>query len=155
MLEFAHAITGATIVATIPNPLISLPLCLISNFAIDYLPHWNFHIYTEKEKLGKLSKKTIFYLFLDSFIGLVLVLLIAGSFLPDYKKSLLIIFGTFLAILGDLSEAPFYLLNWQNKGMKKLILFQRSHQWNVSFWPGIVFQILYVTFLLGLVGKIW
>lgn len=155
MLEFAHAITGATIVATIPNPAISLPLCLASNFLIDYLPHWNFHIYTEKEKNGNLSKRTIAYLFVDSFIGLVFSLLIAASFLPDTQKAVLVILGTFLAVIGDLSEAPFYLFNWQNKQIAKLIKFQRAHQWNVSFWPGIIFQVLYATFLLGLAFKIW
>lgn len=155
MLEFAHAVTGGVISSQIGNPLLSLPLCLASNLIIDYLPHWNPHIYTEKQKNGRLSRKTIFYLLTDAFIGLVLGLWVASRALPDTKSAMIIVLGCFLAVSADLLEAPFYLFNWQNKYIKKLITFQRSHQWNVSFWPGMLFQIFYVLLLLGFVAKIW
>lgn len=154
MLEFAHAVTGAALSSQIQNPLLSLPLCLASNLIIDYLPHWNPHIYTEKQKNGRLSRKTIFYLLTDAFIGLVLGLWVASRALPDTKSAMIIVLGCFLAVSADLLEAPFYLFNWQNKYIKKLIAFQRSHQWNVSFWPGMLFQIFYVLLLLGFVHKI-
>lgn len=35
-----HALSGALIAATIPNPLIGLPLALISHFILDALPHF-------------------------------------------------------------------------------------------------------------------
>ena len=154
MLEFAHAVTGATIANQIRSPLISLPLCLASNFLIDLLPHWNPHIYTEKQKNGHLSKRTLLILFSDAFLGLFLGLWVALPLLPDVKKFLIVTFGCLLAVSGDLIEAPFYLFNWQNKYVKKLIGWQRAHQWNVSFWPGMLFQVVYTLILLGLAGKI-
>lgn len=155
MLEFCHAITGAALASQIHSPLISLPLCLASNFVIDLLPHWNPHLFTEKKKYGRLRPQTILILFGDSFFGLALSLWIAVSALPDTKKAIIILLGTLLAVSGDLIEAPFYFFNWRNKFIEKLIAFQRKHQWNVSFWPGMIFQIFYTVLLLGIFGKIW
>lgn len=155
MLEFAHAVTGATLSSQIQNPLLSLPFCLASNFLIDCLPHWNPHIYTEKQKNGRLSRKTLIFLSGDAFLGLFLGLWLASRALPDTKAAAIIVLGCFLAVSADLIEAPYYLFNWQNKYVKKLITFQRSHQWNVSFWPGMLFQIIYVLLLLGFAVKIW
>lgn len=155
MLEFCHAITGATIASVIPNPLISLPLCFVSHFVSDLLPHWNPHLFTEKQNKGKLSHKTLIFIFSDVFIGLVLGLWITSISFPDTKKMIIVILGSLLAVSADLIEAPYYLLNWNNKFIKKLISFQRSHQRNVSFWPGMIFQILYSVLLLGISGKIW
>lgn len=155
MLEFTHAVTGATLTSIIPNPLVSLPLCFLSNIIIDLFPHWNPHLFSEKQEKGKLSTKTILFLLCDSFLGLFLGLWIAAASYPDLKKVLIILLGSFLSVLADLIEAPYYLFNWQNKFVNKLISFQRSHQWNVSFWPGIIFQVSYTLLLLGILGKIW
>jgi len=154
MLEFCHSLTGAVIATKIGNPLVSLPLSFASNLIIDLLPHWNPHLYTEKQKNSRLSVKTLAFLAIDSLAGLFLGLTIAFSALPDLKKVLIIILACLLAVSFDLAEAPFYLFGWQNKTLKKLIDFQRKHQFNVSFWPGVGFQFLYALVLLGLVGKI-
>lgn len=154
MLEFCHVVTGAALASQIHSPLMSLPLCLASNFVIDLLPHWNPHLFTEKQKSGRLSKKTILFLFSDAFLGLILGLWIAFGHYPDIGKTITIIIGAFLAVSGDLIEAPFYLFNWRNKYIEKLIAFQRRHQWNVSFWPGMLFQIVYTLLFLFIAGKI-
>jgi len=151
MLEFAHVVTGATLATKIGNPAFSFPLCLASNFLIDLLPHWNPHLYTEKKKFGCLKPKTVLFLFMDSSFGLILGLIIAFT-APDTKSFFIIILGSFLAVLGDLVEAPFYLFDWQNGLVKKLIAFQRNHQWNVPFWPGMISQIAYVLILLTIIS---
>ena len=150
MLEFAHALTGATIAYRIQNPVISLPLALLSHSLVDLLPHWNFVLDKERKKLGKISKKTIFWLYLDSFTGLSLGLLLAFKALPHFPRFLTIIAAAFLAVLPDLIEAPYFFFNYSNKLIDKIIALQKKLQWNIPFWPGIITQIFFASLLLSL-----
>lgn len=151
MLELAHALTGGLIAYEIGNPVLSLPLALLSHFAIDLLPHWNPHLSTEKKRLGFISHKTTFFVLIDCLIGLTLGLSLAFKALPDTRRMLFIIAGCFLAVLPDLVEAPFYFLHQKGKFLKKIIGFQSKIQFNAPFWPGMLFQALYVAALLSLV----
>ncbi len=40
MLVTSHAIIGSTLPLLIPNPYISIPLCFVSHFFLDMIPHW-------------------------------------------------------------------------------------------------------------------
>ncbi len=151
MLELAHALTGGVIAYKIGNPALSLPLALASHFAIDLLPHWNPHISTEKKKLGFLSRKTTFFILADCLVGLTFGLFLAFKTLPDTKRMFFVLMGCFLAILPDLIEAPFFFFNKKGKFLKIFIKFQGRLQFNVGFWPGMLFQAFYVSVLLYLV----
>lgn len=151
MLEFAHALTGGVIASKIANPLVSLPLALASHFLIDLLPHWNPRLSIEKKKYGYITKKTFLVIVLDCLFGLFLGLFLAFRHLPDTSMMLKIIAGCFVGILPDLIEAPFYFLNWKNFRLTKIAVFQSSHQNNVSFWPGMVSQIIFTIVLLSLI----
>lgn len=148
MLELAHALTGGVLAYRIGNPALSLPLSFASHFLLDLLPHWNPHLSKEKKMHGFISQKTIFLVTLDCFIGLVLGLFIAFKSLPDLSKFITVVAGCFFGILPDLIEAPFFFLNQRSKLLKKIVDFQNKIQFNVSFWPGITFQTLYVISLL-------
>ena len=151
MLELAHALTGGVIAYEIGNPALSLPLAFASHFVVDLLPHWNPHLAKEKKRFGFISKKTTFLVVVDSLIGLTLGLFLAFKALPDIKRMFFVVAGCFLAILPDLIEAPFYFLNQKGKFIKKLVNFQGKIQYNAPFWPGMLFQVLYVSALLYLV----
>ena len=151
MLELAHALTGGVIAYEIGNPALSLPLAFASHFVVDLLPHWNPHLAKEKKRFGFISKKTTFLVVVDSLIGLTLGLFLAFKALPDIRRMFLVVAGCFLAILPDLIEAPFYFLNQKGKFIKKLVNFQGKIQYNAPFWPGMLFQVLYVSALLYLV----
>jgi len=148
MLEFAHAVTGGFIAGKINNPYVALPLALISHFVIDLLPHWNPSILKEKQKYGHLKKKTLAIIFFDSCLGLFFGLVLAFGKFPDINQMLLVLGGCFMGILPDLVEAPFFLLNNKYFSLKPLIKFQSSHQFNVSFEIGMLFQILFTLLLL-------
>lgn len=150
MLEFAHAVAGATIASKIANPAISLPLALASHFAVDLLPHWNFQLDREKQKFGKITKKTLLWLYIDSLTGLTLGLWLAKSALPNTFHALTIIAGAFLAVLPDLIEAPYFFLGKKNKFISLVMAFQKQLQWNIPLLPGIMTQILFVGLLLYL-----
>ena len=151
MLELAHALTGGVIAYEIGNPALSLPLAFASHFVVDLLPHWNPHLAKEKKRFGFISKKTTFLVVVDSLIGLTLGLFLAFKALPDIRRMFLVVAGCFLAILPDLIEAPFYFLNQKGKFIKKLVNFQGKIQYNAPFWPGMLFQVLYVSALLYLI----
>ena len=151
MLELAHALTGGVIAYEIGNPALSLPLAFASHFVVDLLPHWNPHLAKEKKRFGFISKKTTFLVVVDSLIGLTLGLFLAFKALPDIKRMFFVVAGCFLAIFPDLVEAPFYFLHQKGKLMKKIVNFQGKIQYGVHFWPGMLFQALYVSALLYLV----
>ena len=151
MLELAHALTGGVIAYEIGNPALSLPLAFASHFVVDLLPHWNPHLAKEKKRFGFISKKTTFLVVVDSLIGLTLGLFLAFKALPDIKRMFFVVAGCFLAIFPDLVEAPFYFLHQKGKLMKKIVNFQGKIQYGVHFWPGMLFQALYVSGLLYLI----
>lgn len=153
MLESLHSLTGAVIAYKIGNPALSLPLAFLSHFAIDLLPHWNPGISREKKRLGYLSPRTTSIIFLDCLLGLFFGLFLTLKVLPNISHALLILAGSFLAILPDLAEAPFFFLNSKSPFLKKLIKFQSRYQWNVSLWPGIIFQVVYASLLFWLLAR--
>ena len=151
MLELPHTIVGATIAIKTGNPFLAFPLAFLSNFILDLLPHWNPHLYTELKRDGKVSLKTTRIVILDSTFALIIGSLLAFRFYPDLNMVILILMSCFLAVSADLIEAPFFFLGSKNKYLIKLINFQRGHQWNVSFWPGILSQVGLVLICLWLI----
>ena len=146
MLEFAHAATGGLLAYKIGNPFLALPLALASHFALDLLPHWNPNL-TKEKKHGGIKKLTLMVILLDCLTGLALGLFIAKQALPDLKKAGIIILGSFLGILPDLIEAPYYFFDQKIPFLRKLVAFQGRLQWNVSLPFGIIFQIGYLLLL--------
>jgi len=153
MLESLHSLTGAVIAYKIGNPALSLPLAFISHFVIDLFPHWNPGINHEKKKLGYLSPQTTSLIFLDCLLGLFFSLYLSLKVLPNISHALFILAGSFLAILPDLAEAPFFFLNSQTPFLKKLIKFQSRYQWSVPLWPGIILQVVYGFLLFCLLAR--
>lgn len=144
MLELPHTIVGATIATKIGNPLLALPLALISNLLVDLLPHWNPHIYTEMNHDGKVSQKSKKIIIIDSSLALIVGVLLATRFYPDLVKMAIILAGCFLAVFFDVLEAPYFFLGSKNKYILKLISFQRRLQCNVSPIPGLLSQVVLI-----------
>ncbi len=153
MLEFEHALTGATIAYLIPHPAVALPLAFASHFVVDLLPHWNPNLGMKRKKQGLfyLPTKTIFFIVIDCLVGLFLGLWLASRVLPNLNRAVLVVLGAFFAVLPDLAEAPYLFLGIKNRWTKKLFVFQKSHQFKASFWPGMLFQAILALVLLRLV----
>lgn len=148
MLEFTHALAGTVIAYKLQNPWLGLSLALGSHFVLDFLPHWNFDLDHEMKKHGKISKRTVYFLIIDSLLGLALGLYVASKAYPDPAKTATVLAGGFLAVLPDLVEAPLYFFGSRNKCIERFLAFQKSHQWNVSFCPGVLSQIFLAVLLL-------
>lgn len=130
MLETPHALVGMVIAAAIPNPLISLPLALLSHFGVDMLPHWNWE--------PDARPLSLFGIILDLILLETLTVYLAAQ----SPLQLNIAAGSFFAILPDLLEAPHIFFGLNNRHLQKLYRFQKSIQNKVPVLPGIITQLL-------------
>lgn len=139
MLEFPHALVGAAIATAIPDPRISLPLALASHFITDYFPHWNPHLNTELKTTGKVSTHSKIIVMSDAGLALIV-----GTYLATRSGHFVVVMlACFLAVAPDVAEIPYYFLGLKDiPWIKKLIHYQRAHQWNVPAFWGILSQIL-------------
>jgi len=141
MLELPHTLVGAAIATAIPNPAIALPLALASHFLTDYIPHWNPHLNTEFNTQGHISLRSKVIVMLDAGLALMI-----GTYIASKSGHFVIVMlACFLAVAPDVAEIPYYFLGLKNIApIKKLIEYQRAHQWNVRPVFGILFQILVI-----------
>lgn len=139
MLEFPHVLVGAAIATAIPDPRISLPLALASHFITDYVPHWNPHLNTELKTTGKVSTRSKIIVMADAGLALMV-----GTYLATRSGHfVVVILACFLAVAPDVAEIPYYFLGLKDiPWIKKLIDYQRAHQWNVPAFWGLLSQII-------------
>jgi len=130
MLETPHALVGMVVAATIPNPLISLPLACLSHFAVDMLPHWNWEPNTRPLSL------------LGIVLDLILLEIITVYFVARSPQPMILAAGSFFAILPDLLEAPHIFFGFNNHYLQKLFKFQKSIQNKAPVLPGVITQLL-------------
>jgi len=146
MLTLPHTLVAVAIVKLIPNPLISLPLCLTSHFFLDFLiTHWNPHLYTEYQKNGRVSSGSIFFITIDALLALTVSLAILLKFWPNLSTIGLYATGIFLATLPDTIEIPYYFMGVKSKLLSSYVEFEHKHQANGSVLWGIITQIITVT----------
>lgn len=137
MLETPHVALGLAVAVAIPNPLISIPLVFASHFALDMVPHWNPHINTEMKKYGKLTNPTLFIIAVDLALALILTVFVA-------KTNPYIYIASFMSILPDIAEGPYFLFGWRNKYLDIILRFQRSIQASANIFWGLLTQILVI-----------
>lgn len=142
MLETPHVIIGAVIAAKIGNPYLAIPIAFTSHFVLDKIPHWNPHFYTETQKLGKPSKESTTLAITDSLFALGVGIFLASTFLPDYKRALVVVICCFAAVLSDQIKLPYFFLKQRKGFFKKWTDLERSIQVDVPIIPGIATQIL-------------
>lgn len=144
MLTTPHLLVGAYLVSKIPTLWVALPTALLSHFLLDFcIPHWNPHLYTEKNQKGKISKNSLKIIILDSLTGGVLFLITAFPLLKNNLQEFLFLsLGGLMAILPDIIEIPYFFFNSQNRLLKRYIQFEHDHQCNASPFWGILTQVL-------------
>ena len=141
MLETPHAVLGATIAAKIPNPLIALPLALLSHLVLDQIPHWNPDLGGEIRKYGHVSARSNLIILGDVVLSLGFGFWIAFQAWPNLGKAAVIIIAAFMAVVLDVIEGFHFFLGVDQPLLKRLISFQHEHQKKVPFIPGVLTQI--------------
>lgn len=147
MLTTPHLLIGMYLVSKMPSLGLGLLAAFLSHFLFDFcFPHWNPHLYTEKNKGGKISKESIKVIIGDALVGGMLSIFVLYPFLAqnDWKNAFFLALGGFLAIIPDIVEIPYYFLKSQNPILKKYIQFEHDHQLNTSPFWGVLSQVLVI-----------
>ena len=140
MLATPHTLMGILIATKVTNPWLALPLALLSHFALDLIPHWDFFTFREKVTLP-IKKKVC----LDVLIGLTVGMFFVFRALPDRTQAANIFFSCFLANLPDGVEAPYIFLGKEWPFVMKVIKFQREHHSRLRFPWGLLTQLVLAT----------
>lgn len=142
MLETPHVLVATAIASKIPNPLLAIPLALMSHFILEKVPHWNPHLNSETEKYGQPTKQSTIITAIDSTLALMTGSYFAFRVLPDVNHALTILAACFFSVLPDVVEAPYFFLNYREKIIKRWILWQKSIQADWPVLPGLLTQLV-------------
>jgi len=133
MLSTPHILVGGAIVKIIPNPIISLPLAILSHFLFDFIPHWDFKI--------TLKPRPLMAALIDYVFGLALLYAVSS----DQLNQLLILFGGICATGPDFLMGGVKVLNIKFLNFWPLSLLNNFHyeiQNRVNIFWGSVSSIL-------------
>jgi len=131
MVGLNHAISGALIAVAVDKPAIALPAALLSHFALDATPHWNYGLKRPFKQLAMV---------LDLTFSLSILLVLSAT-LDDSAR--LIIAGVFLGMLPDAMWLP-AIARGEASAMNKntpLHFLRRLHrklQWCEVSWGWVV-----------------
>ena len=90
----SHLLWGAAIGSKISNPLLALPLALLSHYFLDSLPHSDYSIENIKHKKWNKAFFDCLKIFMDISLGILLIFLFS-------EDKPIILAGAFLAIMPD------------------------------------------------------
>ena len=102
MWMIPHTLVGITLAAKIENPLVSLPLALLSHYLVDFIPHWT-------QTPTFFGKKSI-ALYVDFIISLSLGIFFALKFPLWSNEFWIVILGAALGNFLDAIRIPALLL---------------------------------------------
>lgn len=121
-----HAMTGALVAAAISRPAIGLPLALLSHFAADALPHWDYYGRAKRPR----AKRNLGALDFCIALGILTILALTVG-----APAWLILAGGLLGIAPDFMWLPYILkgkLSITNNSKNPLNWIRRIHmriQW--------------------------
>lgn len=141
VLETPHVVVGAAIATKVVNPVLAIPLAFGSHFVLEKVPHWNPHLNTEKNKYGKVTKKSTRIVALDVTLSLLLGTFIAYQAMPNTALAITILASCFASVLPDVIEGPYFFLGMESEFIKKWIKFQKSLQVDTTILPGLTTQV--------------
>ena len=137
MTATAHALVGGAIAASIPNPLIGIPLAFISHPFIDMIPHCDFG--------WGWKKKTKIKLFLQASFDLLLGLGLAYFLFGKNIDLVYFLLAVFFSEVWDIMEAPYWFLGWKFPPFSWIYNFQSNMQGKTkTVSDGILTQVVTV-----------
>lgn len=143
MLATSHALLGAALVKTLPDPQISFPLAILSHFILDLIPHWDLATGLNNRNHYDIKKRQTLQIIpwavLDVVFGLSLVLFLFKDLPPS-----LLLGAVFFAQLPDWLEAPYFLLGIRFPPSVVIKKFQGLCHAKLALPWGILTQLLIV-----------
>ena len=142
MTATAHALIGASIASRIVNPIIGIPLAIISHFAADLVPHWDAGTNHRQKSSTRLKLEAA----ADVLVGFALVFLIFRTTVePIYLFSMVI-----AAQLPDWLEAPSWMFGFKVPPFSWLDYLGHKLQSRMQLPWGLVTQVVIVGMLVFL-----
>lgn len=144
MTATGHALIGLALAAQIPNPVIGIPIAVVSHIAADAFPHWD----TGTTMHKKSRKKFIVQSFIDLGLSFIFPLLLLYVLFPE--TNLLYAFIMILAAQGfDWASAPYVFLNWKFPPFSWFAAAQKSFDHKLDKPWGVILQVLILLILLA------
>lgn len=130
MMSIPHALTGAFIANTIPEPIIYAPTAFCMHFLEDWVPHWDVGTGLSTGKRKRSTAILLELVELSATVGLIWLFFQRGHETIQYHVWL----GGLMGIMPDLLEAPHNFLKWEPKFLKPL---SRIHQFFHNSTPNM------------------
>ena len=140
MTATAHALIGASIAVKVVNPILGIPLAIISHFIADLIPHWDAGTNHRQKSLMRLRVEAA----LDVLLGFALVYLIFRNLVDPRYLFVMVI----AAQLPDWLEAPSFMFNINVPPFSWLDWLGHKIQSRLALPWGLVTQIVVVGLLL-------
>lgn len=141
MLEVSHALIGASLAKLVPNPILGLPLALITHFLGDLVPHWDMHT----RHVVRSKTKTIIFSLADAGLGYTLGFIFFGASVPmPYLVTMM-----FAAQLPDWIEAPYHIFGWSFPPFSSIKKFQSRIHNKLDLPWGLIWQCLIAAIFLA------
>src|SRR5947209_1507733 len=128
MTATGHAIIGVSLAALIPNPIIGIPVAILSHIPCDLFPHWDSGTARIKKR-KKSDTRFLLEAILDTLLSYTLTYFIATTFFPQVS-----IFYVFSMAIGaqllDYFSMGYYIFHITLWPFKMVYNWQRK--WNIT-----------------------
>ena len=142
MTATAHALIGASLATRISNPLLGIPIAILSHFIADLIPHWDAGTNHRQKSIMRLRAEAT----LDVLLGFALVIILFRNFAqtnPMYLFTMVI-----AAQLPDWIEAPSWMFGFKVPPFSWLDWLGHKLQSRLQLPWGLVTQIVVVGLML-------
>ena len=142
MTATAHALIGASLATRISNPLLGIPIAILSHFIADLIPHWDAGTNHRQKSMMRLRAEAT----LDVLLGFALVIILFRNFAqtnPMYLFTMVI-----AAQLPDWIEAPSWMFGFKVPPFSWLDWLGHKLQSRLQLPWGLVTQIVVVGLML-------
>jgi hypothetical protein len=149
MTATGHAVIGVVIAAKFANPLLAVPLALVSHLAADAFPHWD--LGTNAKSKTKMQLR--FQAAADVIVGFIVCYLIIFYLFPQTN----LIYAFFIIIAAQLFDwltMPYYFFNIKISPFTDVYKLQKHFDSRLDKPWGIINQVL-ILVLLIVVAKLF
>lgn len=143
MTATGHALIGTALAVSIPNPVIGIPLAILSHIAADAFPHWDTGYGRRKKPFTTFFAESLFDLFLSFFLPFIIVYFFFPETNYMYLYTMVI-----AAQLFDWLTAPYIFLNLKKFPFDLPYKFQIKFDNPIGLPWGLVGQVAVVGALL-------
>lgn len=148
MTATGHAVIGTVIAAKVGNPVLAIPIALLSHVAADIFPHWD----SGTNGKTKSRKRMFFESAIDVCAGFAVSYAILFFFFPNTS----LIYAFFMIIVSqsfDWISAPYYIFKIRFMPFKRFYEFQSSINSKLDKPWGIINQVAVLILIVAL-GKL-